>query len=227
MMEEKKSEKIAMEIKNLVIEKKFLPGQKLPNERKLAEEMGVSRTVLREALGSLNASGVIEIKRGVGTFISEHPGIVDDPLGLEYIGDKDQLLKHWYEVRLILEPEAVYLATKRANEKDISIIKKLEAKIREQVKNKEHFMEEDLKFHTELAKATHNPIISRLIPLIYKSSNIDITFYQSDKWYERAKNNAIETHAEILNFVLKRDAEGARLASRYHLIRALEDVNYK
>lgn len=218
------SEKIANNIKQMVIEKKYLPGEKLPNERKLAEEMAVSRTALREALRNLNASGVVVIKRGSGTFISENPGVIDDPLGLAYIVDKGRTLKYWYDVRLILEPEAVCIAAKEATDEEIKSIVELELKIREQVKNKEEFIEEDLKFHTELARATHNPIMGRLIPLIYKSSNIDDNTFQSNEWYERARANASESHLEIVRFLKRRDAEGARLAARYHLIRAIEDI---
>lgn len=218
------SEKIANTIKQMVIEKEYLPGEKLPNERKLAEEMNVSRTALREALNNLNASGVVKIKRGSGTFISDNPGVIDDPLGLEYIADKEKTLKYWYDVRLILEPEAVYLAAKEATDEEIEKIAQLELKIREQVKNKEEFIEVDLKFHTELARATHNPIMGRLIPLMYKSSNIDDKTFQSNEWYERARVNAEESHIEIVKFLRHRDAEGARLAARYHLIRAIEDI---
>lgn len=219
------SEKIANTIKQMVIDKDYLPGEKLPNERKLSEEMNVSRTALREALNNLDASGVVEIKRGAGTFISENPGVIDDPLGLEYISDKGHTLKHWYDVRLILEPESVYMATKEATEEEIKRIRELELIIREQVKNKEEFIEVDLEFHTELARATHNPIMERLIPLIYKSANIDDKTFQSNQWYERARANASESHIEIVKFLQKRDAQGARLAARYHLIRAIEDMN--
>lgn len=219
------SEEIVDQIKDLIIQKRYLPGDKLPNERKLSDDMGVSRTALREALKILAAAGVLEIKRGVGTFVAKEPGVSKDPLGLEFIGENHQLLKHWYDVRLILEPEAVYLATLRATDDEIEKIIKLESDVLEQVKNDEDFLYEDLEFHTELAKATHNPILERLIPLIYKSSNMDITSHRSDKWFERARKNAAESHREIIRFLKARDAEGARLAARYHLIRAIKDID--
>ena len=87
------STNVAEKISTMILtERRFRPGDKLPNERDFAEELGVSRTSIREALKLLNANGMLEIRRGVGAFVRETPGIPRDPLGLSQIEDKKKLM---------------------------------------------------------------------------------------------------------------------------------------
>lgn len=79
------SEQIAAQLRDMIFEQhRFDPGDRLPDERSLAIEMGVSRTSLREAIKILVAGGVLVIRRGIGTFVSETPGRVDDPFGFAF-----------------------------------------------------------------------------------------------------------------------------------------------
>lgn len=67
---------IADQLRDIIlIQKRYLPNEKLPNERLLSEQMGVSRTSMRAAISELVASGVLVVRRGVGTFIADNPGI--------------------------------------------------------------------------------------------------------------------------------------------------------
>ena len=75
------SEKIAQNIIDLIRKAYYSPGDKLPNELILSEELGVSRASLREAFKILESQNIIEVRRGKGTFISEFPGLGNDPLG--------------------------------------------------------------------------------------------------------------------------------------------------
>jgi len=86
------SQSIADQISDMIfLEKKYKPNDKLPNENKLAEEMGVSRTTIREAVKILVANGVLTIDRGRGTFVTAQPGAQNDPFGISYIEDKKKL----------------------------------------------------------------------------------------------------------------------------------------
>ena len=105
-----KKEKILAEIvaddilAMITIDKRFLPGDKLPNEIELSSELKVSRTTLREAIRILSSHKILEIKRGKGTFISKNLEF-NDPLGLDELNNVRHNIKDLYEIRLIFEPK--------------------------------------------------------------------------------------------------------------------------
>jgi DNA-binding FadR family transcriptional regulator len=106
------SEKIANELYTIIVlQKKFEPGDKLPNENDLSERLGVSRTTLREAVRYLVAQGVLNVQRGRGTFISEDLSLFNKydvgSLGHARLADM-------YEIRLMFEPQCIMLACSRA-----------------------------------------------------------------------------------------------------------------
>lgn len=120
------SEQIALQLRGMIFDQhRFQPGDRLPDERSLAIEMGVSRTSLREAIKILVAGGVLVIRRGVGTFVSETPGKVEDPFGFAYAEDKKQLLSDWYQCRLIIESEAMELVAKNAADEELEGLEEL------------------------------------------------------------------------------------------------------
>ncbi len=87
MMYQKKllSEKIVENIVDLIVKGLFKPGDKMPNELELSEELNISRATLREAIKTLESRNVLEVKRGIGTFVAEVPGLSKNPLGSEFI----------------------------------------------------------------------------------------------------------------------------------------------
>ena len=95
----KLSERTADRLCELIMdERQFTPGSKLPNENELSEALHVSRTTLREAISFLVAQGVLEIRRGKGTFVVEKPGQIEDPLGFAYVKDKITLAVEHYDL---------------------------------------------------------------------------------------------------------------------------------
>ena len=80
-------------------------GEKLPSEYKLAELFGVGRSTIREAVKSLVTKGVLEVKRGSGTYVRSTEMVAEDPLGLAQFEDKYRLAMELFEVRILLEPE--------------------------------------------------------------------------------------------------------------------------
>lgn len=219
------SKNIANQISAMIIDqKKYLPNDKLPNERMLAEELGVSRTSIREAIKLLVASGMLTVRRGVGTFVSENPGISVDPLGLSHLEDKKKLMLQWFEVRLILESESVRLVVERASDDEIEEIIACEQKVAELIEKGKDYILADQHFHAAIAKATHNEVISRFIPSIEQSIYEAITAAQEGAWFNKSTENALKYHHEIANFIKKRDAVGAMLAMRYHILQGIDDI---
>ncbi|MDK2867472.1 MAG: GntR family transcriptional regulator, transcriptional repressor for pyruvate dehydrogenase complex [Clostridiales bacterium] len=82
------SEKIVENITDLIVKGYYKPGDKLPNELDMSSELGISRASLREAFKILESRNIIEVKRGIGTFIASMPGLSDDPLGSRFINEE-------------------------------------------------------------------------------------------------------------------------------------------
>lgn len=226
------SEQIAAHLRHMIFEQhRFEPGDRMPDERSLAKEIGVSRTSLREALKILVANGVLVIRRGVGTFVSETPGIQEDPFGFSFEEDKKQLLSDWYQARLILETEAMELVAENATEEELHTLKELaqsqSALIDTLTDNPDsfyEFMSADRAFHNALAAATHNTVIDRILPALFEWIYLGAMEGIYAKFSIQFWNNAKESHKSIMEFLEKRDGKGANLAMRYHILQGLEDV---
>ena len=100
----------------IVDERRYGPGEKLPNENDLSAELGVSRTTLREAISSLVAQGILQIQRGRGTFVAQE--LPDSSVNLSAIQNLHSQLRarDLLEMRLIFEPATVALACERASD---------------------------------------------------------------------------------------------------------------
>ena len=134
--ESRLSDRIADSILSMItVEQRFLPGSKLPNENILSEELNVSRTTLREAIRILATGGILEIRRGRGTFVRKdfEPGRME---GMSSLTSAKVKIRDLYEMRLIFEPEAAYYAAQRATEEELQRILILGAEIEESIHRK-------------------------------------------------------------------------------------------
>lgn len=98
------AEQVAQRIKDYILEEKLKSGDKLPTETALAREMGVARSTVREAIKRLESQNILTVRHGAGSFVTDQPGLADDPLGLDFIEDKERLAFDLLEVRNIIEP---------------------------------------------------------------------------------------------------------------------------
>ncbi len=220
------SRNVAEHLRNMIlVEKKYEPSEKLPNERALAEQMGVSRPCIREAIKYLVASGVLTIRRGVGTFVSENPDVIPDPFGFNTVGNQKKLLSDWYNVRMILEGEAMKMVVENATDQEIDNIRYLaEEEKKLIIEDNKAFVEADQKFHKALADATHNDIMKKILPSLHEWMYFGIISNNYEMLGPDLKTNAFENHDNILKFIIARDGEGAKLAMRYHMIKGLKDL---
>ena len=93
LLSEEKSlpQKISEDIIALILEENLQPGDKLPNETILSERLNAGRSSVREAMKLLASRNIVTIRQGSGTYIASSPGMVDDPLGFTFIGNKQKL----------------------------------------------------------------------------------------------------------------------------------------
>ena len=200
------------ELMNYIISEPIEIGQKMPNEFELAEMFGVGRSTVREAVKALVSKGVLEVRRGSGTYVISINSVEDDPLGLSKQKDKFKLALDLLEVRLMLEPEIAANAAKNATDEDLQRLKLLCDETEEMyISGKNHVLK-DIDFHTCIARGSKNEVVEVLIPII---NTAVMTF--ANLTHRSLKEETILTHRAITNAILERDSIGARCAMITHL----------
>jgi GntR family transcriptional repressor for pyruvate dehydrogenase complex len=154
------SEQIVNQIQSQIVEGKLTECQKLPNETGLAQEFGVSRASVREALTILESKGVIERHKNGGTFVCKYClekilAAIDIPRKLD-----SEMFEDLYEAREILEIKAGELACQRADELDYMKMKKTLDMMQESLERGDSGINSDVLFHQCIAMATKNQIIA-------------------------------------------------------------------
>lgn len=221
MGEKRLSDSAAEEILAMItVEKRFLPGDKLPNENELSQEMEISRTTLREAVRALVANGILEIQRGRGTFVKQDID-TDDVKLLTPLKDVKVNARELYEMRLIFEPEVAYYAALRASDKELDRILSFGRQVEEKIRKKEDRTNEEQMFHRSIAKATHNKFMNQLMPVIYQGIGEGVTLSRQK---EMAVQDTLKDHQLIMEFLEARNAEGARSAMRIHILHAMKEL---
>lgn len=215
------SQNVADNILSMItIEGRFSAGDKLPNELELSEELNVSRTTLREAIRSLVALDILEIQRGKGTFVTENA--FHQRQDIEQLANIKVKAKDLYEMRLIFEPEAAYLAAIRATESEIKRIIDYGKKVESEIRNKQDRTKDEHSFHKAIAQATHNEFMNKLMPILYQAISQGVVLsLNSDK----AIQDTINDHRMIMEFLEQRNAEGAKNAMRVHIMHAMKELD--
>ncbi len=198
----------------IVDEHRYMPGSKLPNENELSETLGVSRTTLREAISFLAAQGVLEIRRGKGTFVAESlPAEGLDLTALAGVRSRVRA-KDLFEMRLIFEPATVALACQRASDEELRQIEKKARRMEETAAAGGDWPLADQEFHWAIIKASHNEYMRRLYPII--NSAVD-EILQISQNRQQMQDIALRDNRMILEFLLRRDEAGARYAMSIHM----------
>lgn len=204
MVRKRLSDRVADNIMTMIsIEKRFFPGDKLPNENEFSEELSISRTTLREAIRILVTHGILEIRRGKGTYVKEEFE-VNNIESLATFADVKINARDLYEMRLIFEPEAAYYATLRANEEELGRIIEYGKQIEQKILNNEDRTEVEQKFHNSIVKAAHNEFMEKLMPVIYEAIDKGVIL---SKKKELAIKDTINDHNMIMEFMKLRNAE--------------------
>lgn len=214
------SQSIADTILSMItIEKRFTAGDKLPNENELSEELNVSRTTLREAIRILVAYDVLEIQRGKGTFVTR-TALEQEP-ALGQLSDIKVNAKDLYEMRLIFEPEAAYLAAIRGTDAEIKRILEFGKKIEQEIKAGQDRTDHEHSFHKAIAQATHNEFMNQLMPILYQAIAKGVTLSAMS---QKAVSDTVIDHRMIMDFLEQRNAEGAKNAMRIHIMHAMREL---
>lgn len=214
-------EQVVRHIQEMILGGELQPGDQLPPERQLAEQLGVSRTVIREAVKTLQQMGLVKVLTGSGTFVSQiEPETVSESIGL-LIQQSISSFDHLAEVRRMLETEIAALAAERASSEHIEA---MEETIRwmedaaalgnDHPDWTERFIEADLAFHNVLVEAAQNPLLPVLLEPVTEQL---LDFRRLTFGAQDGVRYSLGYHREILERVRARDASGCRKAMREHL----------
>ena len=215
-------EQIVEQIENSVLAGILKPGDQLPAERELANQFGVSRTAVREAVKTLREKGLVEAYPGRGTFITNGTSqAIRQSFGLMLkMGGAESTLQ-LVEVREILEPEIAALAATRAQDRHIAGMSEAVATMEAAMTDPDRFVEADLDFHLLLAEATENPFVPILIDSI-----VGLLREQRRRNAHVAEGLARgqSHHRRILAAIERHDPVAAREAMRAHLRQVRDDA---
>ena len=216
-------EQIAEQIEKRILSGELRKGDRLPPERDLAEQFHASRTAVREAMKILAQKGLVEMRPGRGTIIIDgaNEAMQDSidlamKLKLREVGGSNNLV----EVREILETEIAALATVRATETEVAMMREAVRIIDENLENADAFIAADNRFHEALAIATQNALI-----LILLKSIVNLLSEQRKLIFAvvGGPQRGQFHHRRILESVIQHDPEAARAAMRAHLRQVRED----
>lgn len=219
-------DQVVRQIQESIINGGLKPGDKLPAERQLAEQLGISRIVIREAMKTLEERGLVKVMSGSGTYVSQaDPQMISQSIGL-LVHQSTSSFDHLNEVRRMLEIEIAGLAAERATAEDIEALDdalhEMEiviADLSEHPERFEDYVEVDLAFHNTLAKATQNPL---LLVLLEPISDLLLELRRVASSAPGALEDAVTGHRRILDQVRARNVSGSREAMRAHLEKARE-----
>lgn len=156
------ADRIIFEIKTMISERKLLPGAKLPTERELAEQFGVSRASVREALHSLEAIGLVDARVGSGTYVVENPDAILKHLSWA-VYFSESMESDLTEARKIIEPEIAALAAQYATAEEIEELRICLAAMEDAAHDPEEAAQQDYNFHIALARAAHNKVLEEMM----------------------------------------------------------------
>ncbi|QYM75551.1 FadR/GntR family transcriptional regulator [Leucobacter luti] len=205
------SDQVVERLRAEIVEGRWQLGERIPPEPELMAELEVARGTLREALRALQYSGMLEIRRGDGTFVratSEVPGALARSGGS---------LLDVLEARNTLEPQLARFAAERANADDIARI--TAALATRAAASDEEWVDADVAVHEAVARAAHNPILfeiyTALLPLLHESMRAA----QSQEGFCR---NEPRGHDEVLAAITHRDPEAAAASAAANLAATVE-----
>jgi GntR family galactonate operon transcriptional repressor len=208
---------VVREIGSRIVLGFFKPMDVLPDEESMVNQLGVSRTVVREAIKVLSAKGLVETRTRRGTLI-----LPDrfwnrlDPDVLSWIdeaGHDAQFLQQLTEMRKIIEPAAASLAAERASDSEIAEIAKACTTMQAKLDDEQAYAEADTDFHCAILEASHNAFLKPITHAIRAALRSSLKVTNPTAYSDQS----LPLHLEILDAIRRRDPQAAAEAMQRHL----------
>ncbi len=215
---ERISHKVANQLTKAISDGLFRVGDRLPSERELAEQMGVSRPSIREAIQQLELMGMVESVHGGGTIVrSLTEQEIQRPIELVLEEDIQKVVE-LTEVRALMEPWAAKQSAINGTEDELerigSFLKEMEKDLKKGIIRPDL----DMKFHVEIAAASHNTIFCHVMQTIHQLISYSVKLSREELFGEPEEQKRIfRHHTRIFNAIRDRNPEAAEKEMSDHL----------
>jgi GntR family transcriptional repressor for pyruvate dehydrogenase complex len=216
------SDQVVDEIKRIIHDGQYAPGDKLQSENELTRMLGVSRSSIREAVRLLEVSGIVTVRHGKGIFVS-HPRQKSSQAFAEWLLHNESSVEEHFEIRLIIDTKAAAYAADRASPEDIQKLEEIcEAyRVQAETRTPAEMIKLDERFHLQLAKSTKN----KTLFMIMKT----MTQALPEGWISSLHipgriQKTIQEHIEIVSAIRSRNRKLSEQKMESHLKNALADI---
>lgn len=214
---------VADRLRRAIGDDKYKPGEKLPTERELSEIYGVSRAIIREALGRLKQDGLVRSRQGSGAFVAEGslPVFRLSALDLENAGE----IQNVVELLVAFESAASALAATRRTKAQLAAITAQFDAMERAITEERSGVDEDVAFHRAIIEATANPVFRDMFDFLDTRVRGFIGAARSNSARRKLTRQVQDEHKAILDAIKAKDAEAARSAAATHLENAIKRLS--
>ncbi|MBL0936808.1 MAG: FadR family transcriptional regulator [Rhizobiaceae bacterium] len=195
---------------------RYKPAEKLPTEHKLSEMYGVSRAIIREALGRLKQDGLVRSRQGAGAYVAED----GSPIFRLIVGDGQDMseVQHVVELLVAFEAAASGLAAIRRTNEQLTAIRAQFDAMERAIEAGESGIDEDVAFHRAIIQATGNPVFQDMFNFLSTRVRTFIGIARTNSArYQGVTKKVQEEHSAILEAIVEGSEEKARAAAALHL----------
>jgi GntR family transcriptional repressor for pyruvate dehydrogenase complex len=204
-----------LRIKEMILDGRLTAGERLPPEKELSEQLGLSRSSLREAVKALEIIRVLDVRRGDGTYVTSlEPRLLSEAMAFIVDLHQDTSVLELFEVRRILEPAAASIAASRISADQLALLRASMATVRKDT-SVEDLVSHDLEFHRIIAHASGNSYLASLLDGL-SSGTVRARVWRG-LTEERAVARTVDEHAAIVEALARGDGELARALLTVHI----------
>jgi GntR family transcriptional regulator, transcriptional repressor for pyruvate dehydrogenase complex len=225
---ERVAEKVAAQLKKLIADGVLKVGDRLPSERDLSEQLGVSRTSVREALQQLEMLGILETSHGGGSIVKNiTEQEIRKPIELFLEQDKRKVLE-LAELRAFMEAWAAREAARNRTDQELETMRGYLEEMERDFEKGQIRYDVDFQYHTEIAAATHNTIYLHLIDNIYHLIDHSIKVHREEVFTSQEDQKTIlDHHRKIFNAIEEQNLDAAEAAAKDHLAFVVREFKRK
>jgi GntR family transcriptional repressor for pyruvate dehydrogenase complex len=197
-----------------VVKGTWKPGDRIPPERDLCQQLGIARTSLREALKAMELVGMLDSRVGDGTFVCHRSEFLTRPLLWAFTGSDHEELHDVMEARMIIEENLAGLAALRGSNEEIANIGRAVQMMRESLARGDTILDADMAFHLAIAAAAHNNVLQNAVQLL---RNLTRQWIYFKLMLPDVPHTVLKRHEAIYRAIQQRKPATARSAMRRHL----------
>lgn len=206
-----------------VVSGNWTPGERIPPERELCQQLGIARTSLREALKAMELIGMLDSRVGDGTFVCPRSEFLSRPLLWAFTGTDQGELQEIMEARTIIEENLAGLAARRGSPEEIRDIGRAVQMMRDSISRGDSILESDMAFHLAVSAAAQNGVLRNAVQLL---RNLMRQWILYKLMIPDVPHAVLDRHVAIYRAIAARKPNAARSAMRRHMEETVELVTY-